>query len=129
MSEEKYGIEECKKAVVGLGGVLGVAYDIIVNKAGVLKYIFSLPAIFAPLASMDFKKLKSEIGDLEEVEREAVEAAFKAALPAGLQSSVGAGVDLLEEGIDLAEDVVAFVKDGYAKVLAFVAKVKALVGA
>jgi hypothetical protein len=123
------GIEEIKKAAVGLAGILAVAYDIIVNKAGVLKYIFSLPGIFAPLASLDFKKLKSEIADLDESEREAVQAAFKVALPAGLQSSVGGAVNLLEEGIDLVEDVVAFGKDSYAKVLAFVDKAKALVGA
>lgn len=126
--EEKYGIEVMRKGVLAVAQVLSVVYDVFILKAGIWK-LFGLQSVIQSLVSMDFAKLKQELSDLSEAERESVQADFKAALPAALQSKIGAGVDLLEQAIDVLEDAIAFAKKSYADVMSVVAKAKSLVGA
>lgn len=125
---EKYGIEVIRGAVMASAQVVRVVYEVFVEKKGIWQ-LFGLQSVVQSLIGMDFAKLKLELSDLSEAERESLQADFKAALPAAVAAKVGPGVDLLEEAIDLVEDGVSFVKKSISDVQAFIAKAKALVGA
>lgn len=125
---EKYGAEVMKAAVVNCGQTVKVLYEVLVEKKG-LWHLLQLQSVSQALIGLDFKKLKLELSDLSEPEREGLMADFKASLPAAVAAKVGPGVDLLEEAIDLAEDGIAFVSKAIVDVKAFIEKAKAMFGA
>jgi hypothetical protein len=124
---EKYGVEVFKSALLAIAQVVSVVHEVFIEKKGLWK-LFGLQGVVQTLLSLDFGKLKLEVGDLSEVERESVQADFKAALPAALQAKVGGTVDLIEQAIDLGEDAFSYGKHVYAGALALVAKAKLIFG-
>ena len=128
MGEEKYGVAILERAVLASGEVLRVVYEVFVEKKGIW-HLFGLQSVIQKLVGLDLQKVKLELSDLSEVERESLTASFKATLPAALQAKMGTGLDLVEEAIDLGEDAVAMVTKFIADGQAFIAKAKALVGA
>lgn len=124
---EKYGVEVLSGAIKAVGECVSVAYAVFVEKKGLWQLI-GLQGPAKVLASLDLAKVKAELADCSEAEREALEADFKAALPAALAAKLNPGVDLLEKAVDLVEDGVDFVKKAIADGKALYEEVKALLG-
>lgn len=115
-----------KNAALAVVECIVILYSVLIEKAGLWKLI-GLQGPAAVLSGLDFKQFKADLAALSEHDREALEAAIKAALPPSLQS-IASGVDLVERGIDIVEDGIDFVKKGIVEVQKLVADVKALVG-
>lgn len=124
---EKYGIEVFKSAALAVVEVIAVLHEVFVEKKGLWK-LFGLQGVVQTIIGLDFAKLKLEVSDFSEAEREDVEKAVKAKLPASFQGKVGQGIDLVEEVVDLGEDIVAFAQHSYAGAVALFAKVKLFLG-
>lgn len=124
---EKYGIETLKSIVSSVAEVVTVGYAVFAEKKGIWQLI-GLQGPIGVLSKLDFPKLKLEISDLSEAERESLEVSFKASLPAALREKVGGGVDLLERAIDLIEDAIVTVKKAIEDGKKFVIDAKALLG-
>jgi hypothetical protein len=127
MPDEKYGIEVVKGAAKAALECLSTVYAVFVEKKG-LWALIGLQGPVSALSKLDLQKVKQELSDLSEPEREALQAELKAGLPVALQPKVGSVIDLVERAIDLVEDAVDQVKKAIADGQKFVADAKALLG-
>lgn len=124
-----------QSVVASLGKIVSTLYEVFVAHAGIWN-LLDLKGPAQVLTSLDFGKVKAALLQLDEAQREALEAQFKASLPAVVQAKINPGVSFFEEAIDLVEDVIDEGKRVYAGALGFlvrgtqlVEKVKALFSA
>jgi len=102
----------------------------VLNKQG-LWHLIGLQGPIGVLVKLDLAKLKAELLDLSELEREQVLAAFRGKLDLvnkTVQVKLGEVLDLLEELIDLGEDTYEFGVNVYTKGKSLYDKAKKILG-
>lgn len=129
----EYGIAQCKVLVGAVADLVNVA-DKLLNGGGIFSAIGAIGDINA-LKGIDFAALRLEIGHLDPVEGQQLDAVFKSKInlsnPA-VQAKVLSGVGEMDKAIALAGKVVALIEGpvtqlvGEGKVIAL--EVKALLG-
>lgn len=115
---------ELRADLLAVAGLISAGDDFFVKKSGLLKFMLSASGPSQRLLAVNFPQLKADFLSLDDATRLDEEAAFKAALPPGMQPVVGQGENLIEKCITLAEKLVGCYHDS----LSIVADFKSLFG-